>query len=84
MLENIPKCRAVMTAGEKAALTLISLTGSSLPEVGGFVEFDYAGRRIRHYRMPSTSHAYPQPLPEKAEVYRKMFSELGMAPEGLR
>ena len=81
ILENIPKCRAILTAGEKAASTLISLTGSPLPAVGGFVEFDWAGKRLRHYRMPSSSRAYPKPLPEKAEVYGKMFSELGMTPE---
>lgn len=78
ILNRIPDCRAIVTAGEKAASTLVLITGSALPPVGGFVEFDYAGRRIRHYRMPSSSRAYPKPLPEKAEVYRKMFTELGV------
>jgi G:T/U-mismatch repair DNA glycosylase len=76
MLEKITDCRAIMTAGEKAASTLLSITGSALPPVGGFVEFDYCGRHLKHYRMPSSSRAYPKPLSEKAEVYRKMFVEL--------
>jgi G:T/U-mismatch repair DNA glycosylase len=77
-LEAIPHCRAILTAGEKAASALVSITGSPLPPVGGFVRFDYAGRSLRHYRMPSSSRAYPKPLHEKAEIYGRMFSELGM------
>uniref|UniRef100_S0DEU7 Putative mismatch-specific uracil-DNA glycosylase n=1 Tax=termite gut metagenome TaxID=433724 RepID=S0DEU7_9ZZZZ len=78
VLERIPDCRAIMTAGEKATATLLSITGSALPGLGGFVEFDHAGRHMRHYRMPSSSRAYPKPLPAKAEVYTGMFRELGM------
>lgn len=77
-LAEIPECRAIFTAGEKATSTLLSMTGSRLPPVGGFTDFEYAGRQIRHYRMPSSSRAYPKPLPEKAESYRKMFADLGM------
>ncbi len=77
-LKKIPDCRAIMTAGEKAASALLSITGSPLPPTGGHVEFDYAGRCIRHYRMPSSSRAYPKPLPEKAEVYRRMFAGIGI------
>jgi hypothetical protein len=28
--------------------------------------------------MPSTSRAYPKPIEEKAEVYKKMFREVGI------
>ncbi len=77
-LDKIPDCRAIMTAGEKATSALLSITGSPLPSIGGHVEFDYAGRCLRHYRMPSSSRAYPKPLTEKAEVYAKMFRELGI------
>lgn len=73
MLAKIPECRAIMTAGEKATSTLLSITGSAMPPVGGFVELEYCGRHIRHYRMPSSSRAYPKPLSEKAEVYAEMF-----------
>jgi G:T/U-mismatch repair DNA glycosylase len=79
-LETIPDCRAILTAGEKAASALVSITGSLMPLIGGFVEFDYSGRRLRHYRMPSSSRAYPKPLPEKAAIYGHMFAELGMTP----
>jgi G:T/U-mismatch repair DNA glycosylase len=79
-LEKIPDCRAILTAGEKAASALVSITGSPLPPVGGFVEFEYGNRLLRHYRMPSSSRAYPKPLSEKAAIYGRMFAELGMIP----
>jgi G:T/U-mismatch repair DNA glycosylase len=79
-LGAIPHCRAILTAGEKAASALVSITDSPLPPVGGFVEFDYGERHLRHYRMPSSSRAYPKPLPEKAAIYGRMFAEIGMIP----
>ncbi len=82
-LKKITDCHAIMTAGEKATSALLSITGSPLPPIGGYVELDYAGRRIRHYRMPSSSRAYPKPLPEKAEVYRRMFADLGITDSGM-
>ncbi len=78
VLTQIPDCCAIFTAGEKATSTLLSMTGSTLPHVGGFIDLEYTGRQMRHYRMPSSSRAYPKPLAEKAEVYRRMFRELGM------
>lgn len=77
-LQNIPQCHAIFTAGEKATSTLLSMTGSGLPAVGGHTDFEYAGRQIRHYRMPSSSRAYPKPLAQKAEIYREMFRDLDM------
>lgn len=78
LLDRIPECRAIFTAGEKATTTLLSITGSRLPAVGGCETFEFAGREISHYRMPSSSRAYPKPLAEKADAYRAMFAELGM------
>jgi hypothetical protein len=31
------------------------------------------------WRMPSSSRAYPLPLQQKAEIYRNMFKEIGLA-----
>lgn len=78
LLCRIPECRAVFTAGEKATSTLLSISGSKLPPVGGSCDFTYTGRAFRHYRMPSSSRAYPKPLAEKAQAYREMFRDLGM------
>ena len=48
------------------------------PKVGGFSDFEYKGRALRLYRMPSSSRAYPKPLEDKAAEYRVMFHDLGM------
>lgn len=78
MLAKIPQCRAVVTTGDKATETLASVTGAAAPPVGGYTEFEFAGRHMRHYRMPSSSRAYPKPLAEKTEIYAAMFRREGL------
>lgn len=70
ILDQIPRCHTLVTTGQKATDTLLSITGSPAPEIGGFVDFLYHNRRLRLYRMPSTSRAYPKPLTDKAKIYR--------------
>ena len=48
------------------------------PPVGESVEFAYADRTLRLYRMPSSSRAYPKPVEWKADYYRRMFAACGM------
>lgn len=81
VLAQLPECRAIVTTGQKAMDTLLSLIKATEPKVGNFSEFEFEGRKLRIYRMPSSSRAYPKPLPEKAAVYRKMFEELGVLSE---
>lgn len=78
LLSHIPNCRAIVTTGQKATDTLMSVTGSPEPKVGTYTEFILGGRTLRHYRMPSSSRAYPKPIGEKAEAYADMFRELGL------
>ena len=73
ILDQIPYCHTLVTTGQKATDTLLSITGSPAPAIGGFVDFLYHNRRLRLYRMPSTSRAYPKPLTDKAEIYRTIF-----------
>lgn len=75
-LEQLPDCRALVTTGQKATDTLLGIIPAEEPKVGSFSEFVYLDRRMRLYRMPSSSRAYPKPLEEKAAVYRRMFQEL--------
>ena len=72
---RIPACRASVTTGQKATDTLRAVAGCGEPPVGGSVEFRYAGRTMRLYRMPSSSRAYPRPVEWKAGFYRAMFAE---------
>lgn len=79
ILKQIPRCEAIVVTGQKAMDTLLSvMPGVQEPEVGSFVECVFMERRLKVFRMPSSSRAYPKPLEEKAEVYRSMFRELGM------
>ena len=79
ILNRIPECKAIVLTGQKAMETLLSvLPEMEEPKVGTYTEFELSGRTLRLYRMPSSSRAYPKPLEEKAEAYRKMFTALGM------
>lgn len=77
-LRLLPDCRAVVATGQKATDTLLELLPVEEPSVGGYCVFEYKGKEMRLYRMPSSSRAYPKPLPEKAAVYKQMFRELDM------
>ena len=80
ILDQIPRCHTLVTTGQKATDTLLSITGSPAPAIGGFVDFLYHNRRLRLYRMPSTSRAYPKPLTDKAEIYRTIFQNFEQQP----
>ena len=79
LLRRIPFCRAVVVTGEKAAQTLCAAFGTEAPAVGEYSGFDFDGRPMRLYRMPSTSRAYPLPIQKKADVYRRLFADLGIS-----
>ncbi|MCC8018637.1 MAG: uracil-DNA glycosylase family protein [Rikenellaceae bacterium] len=78
LLTRLPECRYIVTTGDKATSTLASLTGAPEPPVGGYSEFLFAGRTLRHYRMPSSSRAYPLPIARKAETYAALMREAGL------
>lgn len=78
LLARIPACHTLVTTGQKATDTLRSITGCDEPPIGGCVSFDYAGRKLELWRMPSSSRAYPRPVEWKAEFYRIVFSASGV------
>ena len=53
LLDRLPECRAVVTTGEKATETLVGQLRCQRPAVGGSAPFEYAGRRMQLFRMPS-------------------------------
>lgn len=82
-LAMIPDCIAVATTGEKAASIIASLTGTELPKIGTYCQCelsmpDGTVRNFRHWRMPSSSRAYPMKLEIKADYYRKMLDSTGL------
>jgi len=78
LLVQIPACKAIVITGQKSMDTLLTIVSVKEPAVGHFTETTFHNRHLRIYRMPSSSRAYPKPLTEKAELYKKMFDELGM------
>lgn len=78
LLGRLPECRNVAVTGQKAAETFAAVVDCTPPPVGDWTEFVFLERRMRLYRMPSTSRAYPKPLAEKAEIYRNMFYAAGV------
>lgn len=78
VLRGMPECRALVATGEKAAQEISKQMGIAVPNVGQYVEAMVDSRELRVYRMPSTSRAYPLALSKKAELYRKLFVEMGM------
>lgn len=76
LLNQIPLCEAIITTGEKAtAIIQEQLSINEAPKIGEFVTFNYKDRKLRLYRMPSSSRAYPQKLEKKADTYRIVFQE---------
>ena len=72
-----PSISAIVTAGEKATITLSSIFESDVPKVGEYVEIEFENRKIKHYRAPSSSRAYPLSLEKKAEAYETIFKAEG-------
>lgn len=78
LLRAMPMCATIVTTGEKATDTLCALLGVEPPSVGGYSQGECEGRKVRLYRMPSSSRAYPMSIDKKAHVYRILFEHLHM------
>lgn len=76
LLHRIPVCQAVVTTGQKATDLFTSHFQMDQPKVGEWKEFMFDGRRMRLYRMPSSSRAYPMRLERKAAIYRNMLMDV--------
>lgn len=82
-LADLPECIAIATTGEKAAGIIAELTGTQVPKVGEYSDCRLAMpdgeiREFRHWRMPSSSRAYPLKLDAKAAQYEKMLRATGL------
>ena len=76
MLDSMPECNIIITAGQLATTTLCRRFNVKEPKVGDYVEVAYNERPIRIYRMPSSSRAYPMKPERKAEQYAKALASL--------
>ena len=81
LLRRIPDCRTIVVTGEKAAETVLFSLGKhaqAYPKMGEYIEFDFEERKMRLWRMPSSSRAYPIAIEKKAEHYARMFTASGI------
>lgn len=84
MLMRMPHCTEVATTGEKAAGVIAGITATAVPKVGECISCsltlpDGTTREFRHWRMPSSSRAYPMKLEKKADFYKQMLVTAGLA-----
>lgn len=78
LLGALPELTEVVTTGKLASGVVADLTGTEIPAMGEYAEcslVDSAGhkRHFRHWRMPSSSRAYPMSLAEKAACYARVL-----------
>lgn len=73
----MPQLRAIATTGTLAAEQVATATATSVPAIGRYEEITLNGRTLQHWRLPSTSRAYPLSLDRKAEAYARMLSCVG-------
>ena len=83
LLSNVPECGIIATTGEKAASVIASLTATALPGMGERRDCEISMsdgtiRRFLHWRLPSTSRAYPMPLERKATYYAALMNYAGV------
>lgn len=76
MLDRLPQCRAIVTAGQLATTLACRQFGVAEPKVGHYATIVLEGRTVRLYRMPSSSRAYPMAAEMKAESYQQVFGYL--------
>ena len=77
LLRQLPHCSTIVTTGEKATDTLCALLHVPRPAVGAYSDSECEGRKVRLFRMPSSSRAYPMSIDQKSSVYRILFEYLG-------
>lgn len=78
VLAQLPEVTDIAITGKLAADVMSELTHSVPPKMGEYRECSITDangkmRHLRHWRMPSTSRAYPAPLAGKAEAYARLF-----------
>ena len=76
LLKQLPRCRAIVTTGQKATDIIREQIEVKEPAVGGSSPFFFEDRMLHLYRMPSSSRAYPLSIEKKAAYYRLMLNEL--------
>lgn len=80
LLSDIPHCKHIMTTGDKATETLMSVLPkeSIAPTIQTEGTTTIANRVLDLHRLPSSSRAYPLALAKKAQLYAEFFKKIKM------
>ncbi|MDG2914750.1 DNA glycosylase [Bisgaard Taxon 10/6] len=80
ILTRLPQCKWIFTTGGKATEVLCSLSPEKPkePKTNEAIDFPFAGRKLKLYRAPSTSRAYPLSFEKKTAAYRTFFQLAGI------
>ena len=79
ILKQNPNCTNLCTVGVRTAKLLCKQFknyGAQVPKLGEGETFNFEGKNITIYCMPSTSKANTSPLFEKIEKYKAMFKKI--------
>ena len=73
LLKRMPMLEGVVTTGQKATGLFTEHFKIAQPKVGESVTFEFYGKELRLWRMPSSSRAYPMKVDRKAEIYERVL-----------
>lgn len=73
LLKRMPMLEGVVTTGQKATDLFTEHFKIAQPKVGESVTFDFYGKELRLWRMPSSSRAYPMKVDRKEEIYERVL-----------
>lgn len=73
LLKRMPMLEGVVTTGQKATDLFTEHFKIAQPKVGECVTFEFNGKELRLWRMPSSSRAYPMKVDRKAEIYERVL-----------
>lgn len=73
LLKRMPMLEGVVTTGQKATDLFTEHFKIAQPKVGESVTFEFNGKELRLWRMPSSSRAYPLKVDRKAEIYERVL-----------
>ncbi len=73
LLKRMPMLEGVVTTGQKATDLFTEHFKIAQPKVGESVTFEFNGKELRLWRMPSSSRAYPMKVDRKAEIYERVL-----------
>lgn len=80
LIEKVPRCRAIVTTGQKATDLIVERFRCEEPAIGCCTTLQIASRKFSFWRMPSSSRAYPLALERKSAIYHKMFTAEAFLP----